>query len=228
MQLEKDNTYGSTAKGEGCHMMEATQHGVEAAIAKNEVAHLNAKRIQDEVEDVKHELREEEMMPMFNNCGGFGGGGMATGLMFGLLASGGLWGNRGRDCGDGHGCHDTIEIIRDNHDGVLSIKDQMNCNALRECEARHADAMAFQKGLDSNKLATVEVACKLEKDMACGFAAISDKLCNIEKDCLKNELCERNEKIEELKAKLREQTNTAAILAAISGISTTATTATTA
>lgn len=198
--------------------MDVTQASMEAAIAKSEVAHLNAKRIQDEIEDVKHELREDDVKMFYPGCGGVG-----EGLLFGLLAGGGYgWGGKGHGCG-GHGGHcDTIEILRDNHDGVLSIKDQINNNAIHEADVRHEDAMDFQKGLDCNKLATVEAACKIERDMACGFAAVTEKLNCMEKDDLKRDLCACKEKVEELKSKLSDQTQTQTILDAIAAISTTA------
>lgn len=208
---------GDQTKKEEYVMHPATQTGVEAAIAKNEVEHLNAKRIQDQVEDVKHELREDEEMMMFpgNNCGG--GGSMATGLLFGLLASGGLWGGRGRGCdGDGgHGCHDTIEILRDNHDGILNLKDEASRNALFAANARHEDTLAVQKGLDCNKITTIEAMCKLQKEMDCGFREIDRQFCCLKEDSLKRELHEAEEKIEELKLKISQNDQTQTLLAAI-------------
>lgn len=209
--------YKDHTREESCDMHPATQTGVEAAIAKNEVEHLNAKRIQDQVEDVKHELREDEEMMMFpGNCGGFGGGGMATGLLFGLLASGGCgWGGRGHGgCGDGgRGHHDTIEILRDNHDGILNLKDEASRNALAAADARRQDALLFQKELDCNKLTTVEAMCKLQKEIECGFREVDKQFCCLKEGMLKNELEERNEKIEDLKAQLRQQELLAAISA---------------
>lgn len=229
MPIEKEGSYESNTKKEGCHM-EATQMGVEAAIAQNEVRHLNAKRIQDEVED----LKGCGNMGYGYGFGGYGCGGIGEGLLVGLLAGGGCgWGRGGygNDCGHGYGhgcghdCHDTVEILRDNHDGVLSIKDDVNRNALREADIRHEDAMRFQKGLDRNELKTVEVACKLEKDMFCGFKDISDKICGLEKENLKRELCEAERKLQDckeeklaLKEIIRENTQTQTLLNAIAAI----------
>lgn len=229
-------SHGEKAKEECMmeHVGHATQMGVEAAIAKNEVAHLNSKRIQDEVRD----LKEEEEMGMIypGHCGdGFGAGGMGMGLMFGLLASGGLgWGRGGfghGGCGDGcgRGCHDTIEILRDNHDGVLALEKDINCNAREEAEARHRDAMMFQKELDRNELKIVEVGCKLEKDMFCGFEKLNEKLCCIEKEGLKDKIdtlrCKLNkaeEKEEELREIIRDNKQTQTLLDAIAAITTAA------
>lgn len=224
----------SSDEKEGYDMGHATQMGVEAAIAKNEVEHLNAKRIQDEVEC----LKEAKCMGFGGYGGYYGGncGGLGEGLVLGLLASGGHgWGGHGGhgghgDCGHGgHDCHNTIEILRDNHDGVLSIKDDVNRNALREADIRHEDAMRFQKDLDRNELKTVEVACKLEKDMACGFKDISDKLCKIEMDAVKRDLCEVQRKLDkceeekiELREIVRDNKQTQTLLDAIAAITTTA------
>lgn len=214
---------GESPDKEGEGMDNVTQMGVEAAIAKSEVAHLNAKRIQDEIEDLKGDGRMGY---------GYGYGGCGEGLLLGLIAAGGYgWGHRGHDgCGHhGHDCHDTIEILRDNHEGVLSVKDDVNRNALREADIRHEDAMRFQKGLDKNELKTVEVGCKLEKDMYSGFKDISDKLCAMEKENLKRELAECERKLAkaelqetELREIIRDNTQTQTLLDAIAAINTAA------
>lgn len=212
----KDNT-----KEEADYMHTATQSGVEAAIAKNEVDHLNAKRIQDEVEDVKDELREDEKTMMFPgvNCG-FGSDGMTSGLMLGMLASGGIgWGGK---CGSGHGhgcgdsCHhDTIEILRDNHDGILNLKDEMSRNALAAAVAHGNEMLVFQKELDTGRITTIESIGKIQKEMECGFREVDKQFCCLKEEMLKNELCKSNEKIEELKAIIRTNAQTAEIIAAI-------------
>lgn len=234
MTRDLDSTvYNNTTKGDDSCMEHATQLGVEAAIAKSEVRHLNAKRIQDEVEDLKGDGCMGYGYGYGSNCGGIG-----EGLLLGLMAGGGHgWGHgggygHGGNCGHGgHGCHDTIEVLRDNHEGVLSIKDDVNRNALREADIRHEDAMRFQKGLDRNELKTVEVACKLEKDMACGFKDISDKICMLEKESLKRELCEVERKLQdckeeklELKEIIRDNKQTQTLLAAIEAGAVTTTT----
>lgn len=229
MVRESETHYEDGHKKEECGMhhathLGATQMGVEAAIAQNEVEHLNAKRIQDEVEDLKEDIREDDDRMMFGN--GFGNcGGMSEGLLFGLLAGGGFgWGGRNGHCADGGASihQDIMTVIRDSHDSVLSLKDDVNRNALREADIRHEDAMRFQCELDRNELKAVEIACKLEKDMACGFKDISDKICGIEKDTLRRELedvrrklCQADDEKIELREIIRDNKQTQTLLNAI-------------
>lgn len=198
------------------------QASMEAAIAKNEVEHLNAKRIQDEVEDLKEAGYMGFGQGFNNNCNGMG-----EGLLFGMLASGGHgWGRGGGSSSCGcNGSHDLVELLRDGHEGVLSMKDDVNRNSLREADIRHEDAMRFQHGLDKNESKTIEMAFSLERDMALGFKDMGDKLCRLEKDTLKRELddCyrklsdEKDEKLE-LRAVIREGKQTQAFIEAVNKI----------